>query len=44
MKSIFVAVLLLSFVPLIRAADEKSADGHYKAAEETLTLLDTPNP
>lgn len=43
MKSIFVAVLLLILVPLTRAAEEKSTDGRYKAAEETLTLLDTPN-
>lgn len=44
MKSILAVLLFLNLMPLARAADEKAASSsHSKAAEETLTLLDTPN-
>ncbi|MEP6821545.1 MAG: DUF2059 domain-containing protein [Chthoniobacterales bacterium] len=44
MKRILLALVLLNFIPLARAADDKAVGGsHYKAAEEMLTILDTPN-
>ncbi len=44
MKRILLALVLLNFIPLVRAADEKAVGGsHYKAAEQMLTILDTPN-
>ena len=44
MKPILAVLLFLNLMPLARAADEKGASSsHSKAAEETLTLLDTPN-
>ncbi len=44
MKRILLALALLNFIPLARAAEEKAAGGtHYKAAEQMLTILDTPN-
>lgn len=44
MKRILLALVLLNFIPLARAADDKAAgSSHYKAAEQTLTILDTPN-
>ncbi|MEP6810086.1 MAG: DUF2059 domain-containing protein [Chthoniobacterales bacterium] len=43
MKQILLALLLLNFIPVARAADDKAGSSHYKAAEETLNLMDTPN-
>lgn len=44
MKRILLALVLLNFIPLARAADEKAVGGsHYKAAEQMLAILDTPN-
>ena len=41
MKQIFLALLLFAAVPVLNAQD-KSSSSHYKAAEQTLTLMDMP--
>jgi uncharacterized protein len=43
MRRVLVALLFLSVIPVVGAADEKAASSHYKAAEQLLTLMDTPN-
>lgn len=44
MKRILLTLVLLNFIPLARAADDKAVGGaHYQAAEQMLNTLDTPN-
>ena len=43
MRRIIVALVLLSVIPMVRAADDKTAaPGHRAAAEQMLTLMDMP--
>ena len=42
MRRIIVALVLLSVIPMVRAADDKTAPSHRAAAEQMLTLMDMP--
>ncbi len=43
MKQILLAALFLTGIQMARGADPAPDSAHYKAAEQILTLMDTPN-